>query len=186
VSSRSSSNSDLSFPGFYRVGYVQSAHGIRGELSLRLFAAQADWLGDAEELSLLARGSERLNHFNIIKVRPHKEGLIALLAGISSRNDAEALKGATVFIREELLTADEGEQIYLRQIEGFELVDAENVVLGRIVGFSSNGSQDLLLVERAGGGATAMVPFVDDFLIDIDHETRRVRMNLPPGLLDIE
>lgn len=187
MSSRSSSNSrpPKSIPGYYCVGYVRSAHGIRGELGIALFAGKADWLDLADELSLLPRSGEgSLRAFAIDKARPHKDGLIALLEGLSSRNEAELWKGAQVYVPEELLTAEPGEAIYLRQIQGFDLADGQGHVLGRIFGFSTNGSQDLLRVDVQG--REVLVPFIDEFILSIEMESRQVRMDLPPGLLNPE
>ena len=94
------------------------------------------------------------------------------------------MRKSQVYIPEELLEAEPGETIYLHQIEGFELMDKEGKSLGCIVGFASNGPQDLLRVQTSGG--EALVPFVDAFIEGIDFEKNQVIMDLPPGLLALE
>ncbi|NJL24037.1 MAG: 16S rRNA processing protein RimM [Calothrix sp. SM1_5_4] len=185
MSSRSSNNShsDLTFPGFYRVGWIKSAHGIRGEVFIQLFAGQVDWADGAETLSLLPSGAASLSAYSIEKLRPHKEGLIVQLKGVHTRNDSEALCKAQVFIAESLLEADPGEPIFLHQIDGFEILAKEGRGLGQVVGFSSNGPQDLLVVRPHGGGPDELVPFVDPFIVHIDFDKKQVTMDLPPGIL---
>lgn len=187
VSSRSSSSSHSikkAFKGFYSVGWVKSAHGIRGELFVRLAAGQADWLEQVQELALLTPPYENLKIFEIQKVRPHKDGLIVAFKEVPSRNEAEMLVKSQVYIREECLTAEEGESIYLHQIQGFTLVDPQGAILGQITGFGTNGPQDLLRVQTPQG--EALVPFVDAFLLAIDFDKRQVSMDLPQGLLSLE
>jgi 16S rRNA processing protein RimM len=182
VSSRSSSSThpDVSFTGYFRVGFVKSAHGIRGELFIQLFAGRADW--ESDELQLLAPGESELRTYEIETLRPHKEGLIVQLAGVKDRNASEALRKSQVYIPESCLESEEGDTIFLKQISGFELTDKDGQALGRIEGFSSNGMQDLLEVRTPKG--ISLVPFVDDFIVDIDFDKKQVRMDLPPGLLD--
>lgn len=188
VSSKSSNNShsNLVFAGFHRVGYVKSAHGIRGELFLGLFAKKADWLEDVKDLALLKEGQTTLQILEISSLREHKDGLIAQLKGIADRNESELWRRAAVYVRQEALVAAQPGEIYLHQIEGFELADAAGVILGRIEGFGTNGPQDLLKVLVAANGRQALVPFVQAFIVDIDFDKKLVRMDLPPGLLDIE
>jgi 16S rRNA processing protein RimM len=146
-------------------------------------AGRADWR--AERLHLLTPGAEAPRSFEVESARPHKDGLLVRLKGLSTRTEAEALRKAAVYVADEVLRSPPGEPIFLRQILGFELVDPAGAGLGEISGFSSNGPQDLLEVSRPGR-PVALVPFVDAFLIDIDFDKKQVRMDLPPGLLNLE
>ena len=165
------------------MGYVKGAHGIRGEVFVGLFAERADWLDAVVELGLVLPRQKEAKTYAIEAIRPHKEGLIAALGGIITRNDSEALRGAHVYIDETALESEPGEPIFLRQIEGFRLIDANDGEIGTITGFSTNTSQDLLRVTTSGGDA--LVPFVEAFLLNIDFDKREVKMDLPPGLLDL-
>lgn len=170
------------------VGWVQSAHGIRGEIFVRLSAGSADWLDDLEQLYLLA--SEGLNkptanaltEHQVTYARPHKDGLIVKLADVVDRNRSEELRKSLVYIDSELLVAEAGEQIYLKEILGFDVSDRGTVV-GKITGFSSNGMQDILQVARTESGDEVLIPFVDDFIVEIDFEKKLVNMSLPEGLV---
>lgn len=68
--------------------------------------------------------------------------------------------------------------------KNFKLKDVEHKTLGEIVDFSSNGVQDLLVVDA--GGKKVEVPFVDDFIKKIDFKHQVVVMDLPEGLFDLE
>ena len=185
MSSRSSS-SPPQFENLHHVGYVRSAHGIRGELAVKLLAGHADWLNRASNLALLAPNAERPTTLAIKAVRPHKDGLLVVFAEVRDRNEAEALKGAQVYVAEDLLEAAKGEPIFLKEILGFAVIDPGGVGLGEIVDFATNGAQDLLVLKRASDGRRALVPFVDAFIVGIDFDARVVRMDLPDGLLDLD
>ena len=162
-----------------------TAHGIRGELFVRLFNEQADWLSKTNELALLPEAQANLKIFTISSFRKHKAGFISQFKEIPDRNAAEILRRAAVYVREEVLLSTEPDVIYLHQIDGFAVVDPSGQVLGQIEGFASNGPQDLLRLKVADSGREALVPFVPAFIVDIDFDNKRVRMDLPPGLLDV-
>lgn len=164
---------------------MQSAHGIRGELFIRLNAGRADWLDNAETLSLLPKNSKELIPLTIVKLKAHKDGLIGSFKEIGDRNRAEELAKSSVYIPQSLLESEPGEPVYLDQISGFEVVDPSGTVLGRIEGFATNGPQDLLQL-RTPEGREALVPLIDEFLVHIDFDKQQVTMDLPPGLINLE
>ena len=188
MSSRSSSNSYSPpvFPGLFNIGWIKSAHGIRGELFLRTHAGRADWSEDTNEIAILPNGKSAVEKFEILEMNPHKDGWILKLKGVRDRNHAEALAKSAVYIDETLLEEDrEGEQIYLKQIQEFEVIDPKGVKLGVIRSFSTNGLQDLLVIETVDG-REGLIPLVDAFLVHIDFDKKQVTMDLPPGLLGDE
>lgn len=112
-----------------------------------------------------------------------------MVEGCADRNRAEELRKSLVYISDSLLVAEAGEQIFLKQILGFVVVDISGRRLGVVRAFGTNGVQDLLRVERegeAGGGGEALVPFIDEFIVSLDFDRREIKMDLPEGLLDIE
>jgi 16S rRNA processing protein RimM len=173
------------FEGYHCVGWVSMAHGIRGEAFVRLYAGRSDWHSQAKSLSLLMKGTDVLKVLSVQKITPHKDGLIVKFAEVRDRNQAEAIAKSGVYITEDLLQSPEGEPVFLKQIEGFEIVDKQGVLLGKISGFGSNGPQDLLKVDTPEG-KEALVPLVDAFLVHIDFDKQRVTMDLPPGLFSLE
>ncbi len=168
---------------YVRVGKIKDAHGIRGELFVVLFAGEAAWLDQLETLRLVPEAGGPEQTFAVKSARAHKNGLIVKSADIKDRNQAETLKGLIVEIPESFMVSEPGEAIYLREIQDFMLRNRGEDV-GRIVKFSSNTVQDLLVVKAAGGEYE--IPFVEDFVTDIDYEARVVDMDLPHGLLGDE
>jgi 16S rRNA processing protein RimM len=150
-----------------------------------LKAGQADWREDVKTLSLVKPGESEPSHFEIEKISVHKDGLIVRLKDWRDRNQAELWRKSSVYVPEDLLAAEEGEPIYLKQVLGFTVIDLEGRALGAIRGFASNGSQDLLRVYPPNGGE-ALIPFVDAFIRHIDFDKQELTMDLPPGLFDLE
>lgn len=167
-----------------KVGWVKDAHGLRGEVYIQLEAKSADWLDSAGELFLQKADGEALDRMVIERAKPFKEGLIVKFEGVVDRNASELLRKARVFLDEDLLVAEPGDRVFLNQLLDFELFDRTESV-GRVVGFMTNGAQDLLRIERPGR-KEALIPLVDAYILSIDFDKQTLAMDLPPGLLSVD
>jgi 16S rRNA processing protein RimM len=131
---------------------VAGAHGIKGELRLKLFADSAESL--ARHSHLYVGGRELL-------VRDVKEGgktAIARFEGVSDRSAAEALRGQLVEIdRDRLPPLEEGEY-YHADLVGLPCVDEDGDSIGTVAAVENFGAGDLLEVERPNG-KRALIPF---------------------------
>lgn len=165
---------------FVTVGRVKDAHGLKGELFIVLYSGEAAWLDKLKTLRLRSPGGD-LREAAVRSARLHKNGLIALSPDVVGRNEAEKLRGHELEVPEEFFVSEPGETLYLREVEGFDVVRPDGSAIGPIVAFSSNGAQDLLIVRTARGEFP--VPFVDDWVEEIQYEDRRVVMDIPFGLL---
>lgn len=165
--------------GWKNVGKIKDAHSLRGELFTLIFSKDISWADSLEQCQVGA------GIYTVQRWKPYKEGLLLKLAGVEDRTAAEKLKGQIFSIPEELLESDEGETIFLSEIQGFMIINTEGVELGKIVAFSSNRAQDLLIVDKISGGQ-AEIPFVEDFIVEIDFENQKIEMDLPEGIWDLQ
>lgn len=135
-----------------------------------------------KQVSLGLTTTDPARVYAVQRATARRDGIILLLEGCTSRNDAESLEKQFVFIDQKLLVSQKGEAIFLNEILNFTVLDGDKVI-GPIEGFSSNGPQDLLVV-RTGAGLNVEIPFVEAFLRDIDFAGKKVLMDLPPGLVE--
>ncbi|WP_415063728.1 ribosome maturation factor RimM [Bdellovibrio sp.] len=166
------------------VGKVREAHGLKGDLYVLIFSGDISWAKRMKSFGLKAKDSDEIQNFTVERTKPFKKGIIVKASEIKDRTAAEGVEHLEFFVDDELLVSKPGETIYLSEIKNFKLKNPEQTVLGEIVGFSSNGVQDLLVVEA--GGKKVEVPFVDAFIKKIDFKHQAVVMDLPEGLFDIE
>lgn len=133
---------------------IAGAHGIGGEVRLKLFAESPESLKRYREVRV---GDRPLT---LTGVRPGGGGAIARFAEISDRTAAEALRGSLVTIyRSALPPLDEGEY-YHADLVGLPCRSAEGELLGRVVAVENFGAGDILEIEKPDGRRT-MVPFRD-------------------------
>jgi 16S rRNA processing protein RimM len=161
---------------FICVGQIAKPQGLRGELFFYATAGEAGWLEKGLQLRV-GKNPADAKVFELERFKAHKTGFIIKLKGCEDRNQSEALAKDQVYIDSQNFVSEPGERIFLRELLGFKVTDQARD-LGPITDFSSNGPQDLLVVGKN------LIPFVSDFLKEIDYQNKVVSMTLPEGLCE--
>jgi 16S rRNA processing protein RimM len=131
---------------------VAGAHGVGGEVRLKLFA---EGLESLKRHKTLHAGGRTLT---LKAVKPGSAGAIARFAEIGDRAAAEALRGTLLTVpRSALPPLDEGEYYYADLI-GLPCESQLGEPLGTVVAVENFGAGDLLEIERPDG-KRALVPF---------------------------
>jgi 16S rRNA processing protein RimM len=131
---------------------VAGAHGIKGELRLKLFTDSVENL--ARHKSVAIGGVER----KLEGVRAGPAGAIARISGVSDRAAAEALRGSLLEVERSALPPLEEGEYYHADLIGLACVDDEGGDLGRVVAVENYGAGDLLEVEKPDG-KRSLIPF---------------------------
>jgi len=122
---------------------VIGAHGVTGEVRLKLFAEGLE--------SLTAHKSFNEGKLTLKNLRPGNNGAIARFAEVADRNSAEALRGTELTVpREALPPLAEGEY-YHADLIGLRCVSTEGEELGACVAVENFGAGDVLEIERPDG-----------------------------------
>ena len=131
---------------------VAGAHGIQGEVRLKLFTDSAENL--ARHARLFVGGVER----RLLKVRGDNKGAVARFEGVEDRTAAEGLRGSLVEIDRAALPPLEAGEYYHADLIGLPCVDSAGNALGAVVAVENFGAGDLLEVEGEGG-KRSLIPF---------------------------
>lgn len=122
---------------------VIGAHGVTGEVRLKLFAEGLE--------SLTAHKSFNEGKLTLKSLRPGNNGAIARFAEVADRNAAEAMRGTELTVpREALLPLAEGEY-YHADLIGLPCVSTEGEDLGKCVAVENFGAGDVIEIERPDG-----------------------------------
>ncbi|WP_298726310.1 ribosome maturation factor RimM [uncultured Ferrovibrio sp.] len=146
------------------LGVVIGAQGIRGEVRVKTFTAEPEAIGDYGPLQD-ASGQRRFK----LTVRRVSKGdvVIASIEGVTDRNAAEALKGTELHVERTALPQAEPGEYYHADLIGLQAITVTGRVLGQVVAVHNFGAGDMLEV-RTEGGRSAMVPFTDDAVPEVD------------------
>ena len=161
------------------VGAITGAHGIRGEVKLKSFTADPAAIASYSPLETAAGA-----RIEIARVRPNKDGFIAVLKGVTDRNAAEALRGTELFVPRERLPEPDEDEVYVHDLIGLPVHLADGSPLGEIVDVADYGAGDLIDVKVEGRKDTVLIPFASQYVLDANGE--KVVVDLPEGYLDAE
>jgi len=132
---------------------VAGAHGIGGEVRLKLFAQGLDSLKRHERV----RVGDRV--LTLASLKAAKQP-IARFAEIVDRTAAEGLRGLLLTVPRGALPPLEEGEYYHADLIGLPCEDASGAPLGAVVAVENFGAGDLLEIEKPGGRRT-LVPFRD-------------------------
>ena len=132
---------------------VAGAHGIKGEVRLKLFAASVDSLSRHVLLSVGGRS------LKLESVRDGGgKGAVARFAGIADRTAAEGLRGLLVEVERGSLPLLEEGEYYHADIIGLLCFDRDGAPLGTVVAVENFGAGDLIEIEKPDR-RRSLIPF---------------------------
>lgn len=145
------------------VGAIAGAFGVRGEARLKSFCAEPAAIADYAPLT-----DEAGRSYTLRITRPLKGGFAARLGGVSTREQAEALKGARLYAPRERLPALPDDEFYYSDLIGLRALDAGGEALGEVLAVNDYGGGDFLEVKLAATGKLLLVPFTREAVPTVD------------------
>jgi 16S rRNA processing protein RimM len=163
------------------VAKIGAAHGVRGEVRLFTFTENPLAIRDYGELE----DESGTRRFRIVSARAAKGHLVARFEGIDDRNAAEKLTHIELFIsRTRLPKQKDAATFYHADLIGLSVETKSGEKLGEVTAVQNFGAGDLLEVRPTGGGMTALIPFVDEYVPVVDVAGGRIVADPPAGLFD--
>ena len=152
------------------VAKVGAAHGVRGEV--RLWPFTEDLMSVIDYGLLSTKDGAR--QFEVVRARIAKDHLVAVIKGISTREDAERINGLELYIdRDKLPETEEGEY-YHADLIGLPAVSDSGEALGTCIAVDNFGAGDVLEIQRPAiegkPGKRFMVPMRVEAVPEWDEE----------------
>jgi 16S rRNA processing protein RimM len=177
-----------------QVGRVAGAYGLKGMLkiapessdSAALLKSATWWLElgvvSPKRLALATRGR-----------KPHAGGVVAAAEGVADRTQAEAFKGASVFVSRADFPAAKDDEFYWVDLIGLTVINQQGVVLGTVAGLIENSAQSILRVSpteantevktevtsvvKQSKKAEILIPFVKQFVGEVSLSAKTVQVD---------
>jgi 16S rRNA processing protein RimM len=176
---------------------VLRPQGRRGEVLAELHTDFPERFEERRQLSGLATDDSR-RELQIEEYWLHKGGVVLKFAGIESIGDAEQLAGMELQIPHDERARLEADAAYVSEIVGCEVwltgVDGQRL-LGTVAEVQFGAGEAPLLVvrkpvplfgEKDGAPEEFLVPYAEQFVTAGNFAERRIEMQLPEGLLELE
>ena len=133
---------------------IAGAHGVKGEMRLKLFSDGVESLSRHEKLYV--RGVER----RLMAIRESGKAAVAQFEGITDRSAAETLRGSLVEADRSALPPLEEGEYYHADLIGLPVVDQQGEPVGTVSAVENYGAGDLLEIEAADA-KRSLIPFRD-------------------------
>ena len=139
-------------PELVCVAVVATAHGVRGALKLRCFTE--------DPASVAAYGpvvDAKGRRLTLRVIGSPRDGVIAQALEVASREQAELLRGAELFVPRHRLPPPEEDEFYHEDLIGLEVVDRSGAGRGRVLAVHNHGAGDV--IEIGAEGESFLLPF---------------------------
>jgi 16S rRNA processing protein RimM len=160
------------------VGALAGAFGVQGEVRLKSFTAEPGAIADYGPLY----GEDGTTIYEVEITRPIKTGFAARIAGVRSKEDADALRGIKLYADRSALPSLPDDEFYHADLIGLAVFDTGGKNLGRVTAVHNHGAGDLLEVSGPGLKTPALLPFTRAAVPTVDLTAGRVITDPPEGV----
>jgi 16S rRNA processing protein RimM len=162
------------------IGKIVGVHGIRGTNKFKSYAESLSVFTPGRSLRMRDK-LKREKSVEINWVKPHTRTPLIAFKGVTNREQAQALIGGELFIEESELPELNKDTYYWFELIGLEVYSTKEDYLGRITSIFPTGSNDVYIVKDRE--IEILVPALESVVIDIDLDNKRMRVDLPEGLV---
>ncbi len=166
-------------------GHIRKTHGHRGNL---VISVESDSMLDLDLEYLFIEIDGIPVPFAVEEMSGPRNHLITSLARVSSVDEAEKYRGAAVYITrsvyESLIDLDDAEEILLDYFVGYQLKHPSGREIGILRSIDESTSNILLIAENEEG-TEIFLPFVEKWIVGVDHKAHYLLIDCPIDLLEL-
>lgn len=165
---------------FLRVGIISSTHGVRGEAKVYPTTDDIKRFDQLKDV-VLDTGKEYID-LEVESVKYFKNMVILKFKGINNINDIEKYKNMDLLVTRDNAIELEEDEYFITDIIGFKVITEENIVLGELTQVLVTGANDVYLVKTEEG-KEILLPAIKECILDIDLESKIIKVHLMKGLI---
>lgn len=166
-----------------RVGVISSTHGIKGEVKVFPTTDDVKRYNTLKNV-ILDTGKEHID-LEIQRVKYFKQFVIVKFKGIDNINDIEMYKGKELYVTRENAVKLEPNENFICDIVGCTVINDEDAsTIGEVTDVMITGANDVYVVKTPDN-QEILLPVTKECVLDVNVDTKEIKVHLLPGLLDI-
>ena len=163
------------------LGKILKPFSYKGELKIYIEDFYIDQIKELDSFLLKIQGS--YIPFTIKAITKNKSNIFRIiLDGIDSEDLAKKLADVEIYAENNLIKRE-----VLEKKNNYIFIDYviynNNAIIGKIIDIIENENQDLF--EVVFNEKRILIPLVDEFVVNIDNDNKKIIMNLPEGLTNL-
>lgn len=170
--------------GFAEVGNFGQPHGLSGEINLFVDDDAAE---PAPGDFIFTEVNGLPVPFEVEKIRRRDDGhYLVKLHGLDTAEEVAAVKNGKLLVDADMVDSGESDsdEIYASDLIGFHVI-ADGNDIGTVTDYDDSTTNVLLIVEPKSGGQSIMIPFVAEYIEDVDFDNSLLKVELPEGFSEI-
>ena len=157
------------------IGAIAGAFGVSGEVRLKSFCSEPTDIAAYGPLTT----EDGSRSFHLTLTRPVAGGLGARIAGVSTREDAEALRGISLYVLRDRLPSLPDDEFYHADLIGLAAYDTGGALLGKVSAVHNHGAGDIIEISPASHKSALLLPFTRAIVPNVDLAAGRLVVDLP-------
>ncbi|MCI9041185.1 ribosome maturation factor RimM [Dubosiella newyorkensis] len=159
-----------------KVAKIINTHGLKGECKLYLITDEAEHRFEKGRTLYI----DEKEPIVVERFRMQKGFGYAYFKGIETIEQAEALKGKSLYFPIEDLPELSDDEFYYHELVDCTVYNENGEELGKVVDILETGPNIVLRIQK--GKDSFLVPFVDAFILDVDRNQRTIKIKELEGL----
>lgn len=162
-----------------KVGKLVNTQGLKGDMRIYPSITNATMFEDFEFLYIEGEGTKE---FHIEKIRYKKNLVICKFKGYDHIDVTECYREKDVYIPLDADSLDEGET-YIKDLVGCVINDKVQGDVGVVINVLNYKAHDILVV-KSRTDSEYMIPYVDEFIKEVDTENKIIEAELIEGMIE--
>ncbi|WMI69351.1 ribosome maturation factor RimM [Mangrovimonas sp. YM274] len=166
---------------FY-LGKIVKKYSFKGEVLAKLDTDEPELYDHLESVFVELRNN--LVPFFIESSQLHKSDLLRLkFEEVDTEQDADSIMKCDLYLPLEFLPKLEGNKFYFHEVIGFSIEDTRFGPIGTIKAINDSTAQALFEIDR--DGIEILIPMNDEFIKEVNRNTKTIVVETPEGLIDL-
>ena len=157
------------------IGAIAGAFGVSGEVRLKSFCSEPTDIASYGPLST----QDGSRTFHITLTRPVAGGLGARIQGVATKEEADALRGTSLFVHRDRLPSLPDDEFYHADLIGLQAFDTGGLLVGTVTAIHNHGAGDIIEISPPGHKSAVLLPFSKTIVPNVDIGAGRLIVDLP-------
>lgn len=164
----------------FRIGRISGTLHLKGTVKVTSNFEDLELLVGNKGIIEFPNGSKKL--LTIKEVKSLNGKVLGIdFEEILTKTDGQSLATGVLFVRRDLLGEINEEEYFVEDLFGFDVINSNGENLGQIEDVMETAAHDIFIV----GEEEYMIPDIEDFIKELDFLGKRVLVDVPQDLLDI-
>lgn len=164
------------------IGEIVNTHGVKGEVRIKQITDFIERFDPGATVYLKDKAND-YTPLIIATSRLHKNLILVKFEQYSTLEEAERLRGASLYIKEDQLTELAQGEFYYHEIIGCTVQSTTGDVIGIIDSILAPGANDVWVVKDKSG-KEYLIPYIPDVVTAVDVKNKLVTIEVMEGLLE--